>query len=158
MGGYALATAVGVDAVQSGFSSQKSKGTVSEAGKSQTGTAWDDITSTADDIPYTKIPATYETKLNSSINYTNPENGSNSVWINANATKHMGEYISRLGGETASSGVRSQIMLESYNASLNKAMLEISSKNPGRHFGIFGNWELGINTETGVVYHARMIK
>lgn len=102
--------------------------------------------------------AYFETKLNSSINYTNPENGSNSVWTNANATKHMGEYISRIGGETASSGVRSQIMLKSYNASLNKAMLEISSKVPGRYFGTFGNWELGINTDTGVVYHARMIK
>lgn len=84
--------------------------------------------------------------------------GANSVWMNANATEHMGEYISRIGGETASSGVRSQIMLESYNASLNKAMLEISSKAPDRHFGIYANWELGINTETGVVYHARMIK
>lgn len=41
---------------------------------------------------------------------------------------------------------------------MNKAMLEISSKAPGRYFGTFGNWELGRNTETGVVYHARMIK
>lgn len=28
---------------------------------------------------------------------------------------------------------------------------------PGRYFGTYGNWELGINTETGVVYHARML-
>ena len=80
------------------------------------------------------------------------------MWTNANATEHMGEYISRFGGETASTGLRSQVMLESYNASLNETMLNISSKTPGRHFGTYGNWELGINTETGVVYHARMVK
>ena len=49
------------------------------------------------------------------------------------------------------------MMLESYSASLNKAMETIGTEAPGRYFGTYGNWELGINTETGVVYHARMI-
>ncbi|WOO38643.1 hypothetical protein R2R35_09085 [Anaerocolumna sp. AGMB13020] len=47
-------------------------------------------------------------------------------------------------------------MLESYQAALNQAMKEVSSLSPGRYFGAYGNWEIGINTETGVVYHALM--
>ena len=87
----------------------------------------------------------------------NPETGTNTLWTNSNATKHMGEYVSRFGEESWSIGTRSQAMLESYSASLNKAMETIGTETPGRYFGTYGNWELGINTETGVVYHARMI-
>ncbi len=47
-------------------------------------------------------------------------------------------------------------MLESYQVALNQAMKEVSSLSPGRYFGTYGNWEIGINTETGVVYHALM--
>lgn len=71
--------------------------------------------------------------------------------------EHMGEYVSRFGLESDSIGVRSQIMLESYSASLNVAMTDLMTKEPGRYFGTYGNWELGINTETGVVYHAKML-
>ncbi len=78
------------------------------------------------------------------------------MWTNANGTEHMGEYISRFGKESWTIGMRSQAMLESYSAALNKAMREIAQKTPGRYFGTYGNWELGINTETGVVYHAIM--
>jgi len=101
---------------------------------------------------------TFKSNLNKNINYVNPETGTNTLWTNANATEHMGEYITRFGGETASTGVRSQVMLESYNASLNQAMTDIATKSPGRYFGTYGNWEIGINTKTGVVYHARMIR
>ena len=96
--------------------------------------------------------------LENNIIYTNTQTGNNSVWTNSNATKHMGEYITRFGGETPSTGVRSQVMLESYNASLNEAMADLATKPAGKKFGVYGNWELGINTETGVVYHARMLK
>ena len=48
-------------------------------------------------------------------------------------------------------------MLESYSAALNEAMEEICMLKLGRHEGIFGNWQLGIDTLTGVVYHAMMI-
>ena len=124
---------------------------------SKTGTVWDNITSTADNMPATEIPATFKIELNGNINYVNPETGTNTLWTNSNATKHMGEYVSRFGEESWSIGTRSQAMLESYSASLNKAMETIGTETPGRYFGIYGNWELGINTETGVVYHARMI-
>ena len=122
-----------------------------------TGTIWDNIISTAADIPNTKIPTTFQIKLIKSIEYVNPETGMNMLWTNTNATKHMGEYIARFGGETASTSVRSQLMLESYSESLNKAMKSLVKKSPGTYFGVYGNWELGINTETGVVYHALML-
>ena len=129
------------------------------AGKSgrNTGTVWDNITSTADNMPATEIPATFKIDLGGNINYVNPETGTNTLWTNSNATKHMGEYVSRFGGESWSIGTRSQAMLESYSASLNIAMETIDTEAPGRYFGTYGNWELGINTETGVVYHARML-
>ena len=127
-----------------------------QSGK-KTGTVWDNITSTADNMPATKIPATFKIDLDGNINYVNPETGTNTLWTNSNATKHMGEYVSRFGDESWSIGTRSQAMLESYSASLNKAMETIGTETPGRYFGTYGNWELGINTETGVVYHARMI-
>ena len=124
---------------------------------SNTGTVWDNITSTADNMPATEIPATFKIDLGGNTNYVNTETGTNTLWTNSNATKHMGEYVSRFGGESWSIGTRSQAMLESYSASLNKAMETIGTETPGRYFGTYGNWELGINTETGVVYHARMI-
>lgn len=133
-------------------------GKVGEAieGTGKTGTVWDKVTGTADNIPNTKIPTTFKIDLDSKINYVNPQTGTSTLWTNTNATKHMGEYIGRFGGETASTGVRSQAMLESYQAALNQAMEEVSSLSPGRYFGTYGNWEIGINTETGVVYHALM--
>jgi len=125
-------------------------------GKGKTGTAWDKVTGTADNIPNTEIPTTFKIDLDSNINYINPQTGTSTLWTNTNATKHMGEYIGRFGGETASTGVRSQAMVESYQAALNQAMEEVSSLPTGRYFGTYGNWEIGINTETGVVYHALM--
>ena len=124
---------------------------------SNTGTVWDNITSTADNMPATEIPATFKIDLGGNTNYVNTETGTNTLWTNSNATKHMGEYVSRFGGESWSIGTRSQAMLESYSASLNKAMETIGIEAPGRYFGTYGNWELGINTETGVVYHVRML-
>ena len=69
----------------------------------------------------------------------------------------MGEYISRFGDESWNIGIRSQTMLESYSLSLNDAMKDLVLKEPGKYFVTYGNWELGIDTQTGVVYHARML-
>lgn len=147
----------GIDGVTEGVGNlAEDVGKVVESGK-KTGTVWDNITSTADNMPATKIPATFKIDLDGNINYVNSETGTNTLWTNSNATKHMGEYVSRFGDESWSIGTRSQAMLESYSASLNKAMETIGTETPGRYFGTYGNWELGINTETGVVYHARMI-
>lgn len=121
------------------------------------GSVWDNINATAENMPNTDIPATFQIRLDSNISYVNPTTNTNVLWTNANATEHMGEYVGRFNGETPSTIVRSQLMLESYESSLNKAMLDIAEKIPGRHEGIYGNWELGIDTSTGVVYHAQML-
>lgn len=168
IGGEAVSAAIGKvltkvpEAVQRIFpkSVEENADDVAEAALksgSKAGTVWDNITSTADNMPATEIPATFKIDLDGNINYVNPETGTNTLWTNSNATKHMGEYVSRFGEESWSIGTRSQAMLESYSASLNKAMETIGTETPGRYFGTYGNWELGINTETGVVYHARMI-
>ena len=120
-------------------SAAEDAGKVVESGK-KTGTVWDNITSTADNMPATKIPATFKIDLDGNINYVNPETGTNTLWTNSNATKHMGEYVSRFGDESWSIGTRSQAMLESYSASLNKAMETIGTETPGRYFGTYGNW------------------
>jgi RHS repeat-associated protein len=117
---------------------------------------WDDIVGTADNMPGTEIPATFQIKVEGNFSFTNPTTGTNVLWTNANATEHMGEYISRFGLESQSIGVRSQAMLESYSSALNTAMNEIGSLPAGKYFNTYGGWELGINTETGVVYHALM--
>lgn len=122
-----------------------------------TGTIWDTITGTAENIPNTEIPITFMIDLDSTINYVNPETGTNTLWTNSNATEHMGEYISRFGDESWNIGIRSQTMLESYSLSLNDAMKDLVLKEPGKYFVTYGNWELGIDTQTGVVYHARML-
>ena len=104
------------------------------------------------------MPATFQIELDSSINYTNPQTGTNVLWTNAKATEHFGEYIgTQYGGENFSTGIRSQEMLESYSAALNEAMTKFVSLPSGEHSGIFGGWEIAINTETGVVFHAFML-
>ena len=118
---------------------------------------WERVEKTAGNIQNTEVPTTFTTRLDNSINYVNPKTKTNVLWTNANATEHMGEYISRFGKTSDSIGIRSQVMLESYSAALNAAMNSLAEKSPGRYFGMYGNWELGINTETGIVYHARMI-
>ena len=116
---------------------------VEAAGK--TGTVWDNIVPTAKNLPNTEIPATFQVKI-----------GGSTLWTNANATEHMGEYVGRFGAESWTIGSRSQAMLSSYYSAVEEAMGSWSSLTPGRHYGIFGGWQLGINTETNVIYHAFM--
>ena len=80
-----------------------------DKGEGITGTVWDNVTSTSDNIPTTEIPTTFRINLADSINYKNPVTGTNTLWTNAN------------------------------------------------YFGTYGNWELGINTKTGIVFHALMV-
>ena len=119
---------------------------------------WDKITATAENINNTEIPATFQMEQKAKLNYENPETGTNVLWANSNAIKHMGEYVSRFGEESHSIGIRSQLMLESFCAALNEAMESIISNPPDRYVVVYGNWEIGINTRTGVVFHALMIK
>ena len=118
--------------------------TLPGAASSEAGTVWGAIRATAGTIPGTEVPATFQLQL-----------GERTLWANANATEHMGEYIARLGNE-ASAGIRSQEILSGFRAAVSDAMSAIGSGAPGRYFGTYGGWELGINTETGVIYHALM--
>lgn len=116
-----------------------------------TGTVWDNITPTAEEIPGTKIPATFQLDLESDINYVNPQTGQNQLWVNSNATKHMPERYSNI---TPTTPVSQQAQLTSFSDSVNVALRDVGTKPAGKYFGVYGCWELGINTETGVIYHA----
>ena len=151
-----IAGASGVQAIEDARRADEI-GNISQNTKVPSYTVWDDIYGTADKMSATEIPATFKIDLDERINYRNPLTGTNTLWTNSNASEHMWEYVSRFGEESESIGIRSQAMMESYSYSLNNAMETISKMAPGKYFGVYGNWELGINTETGVVYHARMI-
>jgi hypothetical protein len=78
------------------------------------------------------------------------------LWVSANATKHLGENVLGTGGGTDSDvDARSKKELESFTTALNEAMRAYVKLPPGNHFGIYEYWEIGVNTEVGVVYHAR---
>jgi len=72
----------------------------------------------------------------------------NEIWVHANATKHMGEFINSANGSAL---VESELVL-SFQETVNQIIPKVK---PGRNF--FQNvngWEIGINGDTGVIYHA----
>lgn len=109
-------------------------------------TVWDRIIPTAADFPYTRIPATFQLRVRGRI-----------LWVNSNGTEHMIEYIGRFGTESYSTGLRSQIILNSFTAAVDEAMLDLRLRPPGRYEEIFGGWSLGIDTQDGIIYHAQPI-
>ena len=114
---------------------------------------WYRITATADNMASTSIPATFQVRLK--VDYVNPKTSTNVLWTNANATEHMGEYISQFGGENFSMNLRSQLMLESYTSALDEAMEYLITQPAGRYENLsYGGWAFGINTSTGTVFHA----
>ncbi|WP_303805610.1 dockerin type I domain-containing protein [Ruminococcus flavefaciens] len=114
---------------------------------------WYRITETAEVMPGTSIPATFQIRLK--VNYTNPQTGTNVLWTNANGSEHMGQYLSQFGGDNFSTNLRSQLMLESYSSALDEAMEYLISQPPARYENlIYGGWVFGIDTSTGVVFHA----
>jgi hypothetical protein len=66
----------------------------------------------------------------------------------------MAENINRFGAESWTAEVRSQAMLSSFNSAVQQGVANLATSAPGRYFINVGGWELGINTETGVIYHA----
>lgn len=79
------------------------------------------------------------------------------VWVHANATKHIGIFINRVNESGVGEGgllVEREIM----NSFLNAARLALQEPLiEGRNFLIVGGWEIGIDTTTSVIYHARML-
>jgi hypothetical protein len=118
---------------------------------------WDRIIPTADNMPFTEIPATFQIQLKEF--YINPTTKTNILYTNSSATKHMPEYITQFGEQSLSISLRSQVMLESYTVAIDDAMKDLIKLPPGEYKDlIYGGWEFGINTITGTVYHARMLK
>ena len=69
------------------------------------------------------------------------------VWVHGNATKHMGEYVNSANG--------SQLVENELMISFQDAVAQILPKvQPGRNFFYINGWEIGINGDTGVIYHA----
>jgi len=72
----------------------------------------------------------------------------NEVWVHGNATKHMGEYINSAKGSVL---VENELM-SGFNTAVDQVLPQVQ---PGKNF--FSNingWEIGINGDTGVIYHA----
>lgn len=108
-----------------------------------TGTVWDDILATAADIPGTRIPATFEVRA-----------GEQAFWVNANATEHFGEYLTRLGA--SGQPISSQEMLRSFQSAVN-TIAQSGPPTLGRLYNV-GGWEIvfrqGANDRLPVIVHA----
>lgn len=74
-----------------------------------TGTVFDSIKATQPAIPGTSIPKSFELNVNGQT-----------VWVNPNATKHMGEYLTR-NGLSHSTSEGSQAMLTSLQSAVKDA-------------------------------------
>ena len=74
-----------------------------------------------------------------------------------NATKHMTESVHRLGGGL-SGPIRSQTTLTSYVAAVDEALDVLLKRERARgriNDRVFGGWEIGVDLDKRVVYHAR---
>lgn len=93
----------------------------------KTGTVFDSIKATQPAIPGTSIPKSFELNVNGQT-----------VWVNPNATKHMGEYLTR-NGLSHSTTEGSQAMLTSLQSAVKDASstgLKFNEKMQ------VGRWEL----------------
>jgi hypothetical protein len=72
------------------------------------------------------------------------------VWVHGNATKHMGEYVNSAHGSIL---VENELML-SFQNSVSKILTKVQ---PGRNFFNINGWEIGIDGNSSVIYHALYI-
>ncbi len=92
-----------------------------------TGTVFDSIKATQPAIPGTSIPKYFELNVNGQT-----------VWVNPNATKHMGEYLTR-NGLSHSTSEGSQAMLTSLQSAVKDASSQGFKFNEVMQVG---RWEL----------------
>ena len=69
------------------------------------------------------------------------------VWVHGNATKHMGEFIN----SSKKSIITENELMLSFQDSVSLILPKVK---PGRNFFNINGWEIGINGDTGVIYHA----
>jgi filamentous hemagglutinin len=93
----------------------------------KTGTVFDSIKATQPAIPGTSIPKSFELNVNGQT-----------VWVNPNATKHMGEYLTR-NGLSHSTTEGSQAMLTSLQSAVKDASSQGFKFNEKMQIG---RWEL----------------
>lgn len=93
----------------------------------KTGTVFDSIKATQPAIPGTSIPKSFELNVNGQT-----------VWVNPNATKHMGEYLTR-NGLSHSTTEGSQAMLTSLQSAVKDASSQGIKFNEKMQVG---RWEL----------------
>lgn len=98
------------------------------------------IRGTQDIIPGTNIPKSF-------VMEGTMVNGKE-VWVHGNATKHMGEFVNSAKGSIL---VENELMA-SFQNSVKQILPNVNSgKN---FFNNINGWEIGINGDTGVIYHA----
>ncbi|WPP42614.1 RHS repeat-associated core domain-containing protein [Paenibacillus hunanensis] len=106
---------------------------------------WNSIRGTQPVIEGTNVPKSFV--------ITGLKVNGNEVWVGGNATKHIGEFINSANKKGGGALSENEIMKSFMNAA-NLASKETLQKGDNRLF--VGGWEIGINGETGVIYHALM--
>ncbi len=106
---------------------------------------WEIINGTQELIEGTNVPKSFVIN-NLTIN-------GNKIWVHANATKHIGKFIKSANCSNAGALSENEIM----NSFL-IAVKQISGMTlkMGDNQLFVNGWEIGINGETGVIYHALM--
>ena len=109
------------------IASSTSAEAVTESRLPQSGTVFDSIKATQAVIPGTSIPKSFELNVHGKT-----------IWVNPNATKHMGEYLTR-NGLSHSTTDGSQAMLTSLQSAVKDAFLQGLKFNEKVQVG---RWEL----------------
>ncbi len=99
----------------------------------------ENINPTQEVIPHTNIPKSF-TMIGKKVN-------GKEVWVHGNATKHMGEFVN---SSKRSIITENELML-SFQDAVSSVLPQVK---PGRNFFKINGWEIGINGDTGVIYHA----
>ena len=97
------------------------------------------INATQPEIPGTNIPRSFTVK--------GVEVNGKEVWVHANATKHMGEFVHF----SKDSIIAENELMLGFQETL---QIIVPKLKRGRNFFYVNGWEIGINGDTGVVYHA----
>lgn len=80
--------------------------------------------------------------------------GNNEIWVHDNETKHIGQYINSAITKTGHSAMVENEIMNSFKTAVQQVIPKVQSgKN---FFHNINGWEIGINGDTGVIYHALM--
>uniref|UniRef100_UPI0021BD45EC VENN motif pre-toxin domain-containing protein n=1 Tax=Yersinia rohdei TaxID=29485 RepID=UPI0021BD45EC len=129
-GGVGAGGAIGIGKTAAEATAAKAEAVAANAAKNSqlpTGTVFDSIKATQPAIPGTSIPKSFELNVNGQT-----------VWVNPNATKHMGEYLTR-NGLSNSTSEGSQAMLTSLQSAVQDASSQGFKFNEVMQVG---SWEL----------------